>query len=245
MPEYYVNSEGFELWTTTEGKGIPVILCSGGPGCCDYLAPVAELLETTAAQVIRYDARGCGRSQTAPKYSVITSMADIEAIRKHYGFNKWVVIGHSWGADLALLYALRYPQYCLGFVCMAGGRMHNDREWHRIYSEKRDAGLEAPLHYDYPPNMEVNKQVHATWKEYIQRVYLLRYLADLYLPALFIYGGEDIRPSWPAEQVAMLLPYASFVLFPQSAHNIWLTDAKRLKRELRNFIKELASYSAV
>jgi hypothetical protein len=34
-------------------------------------------------------------------------------------------------------------------MCIAGGRVHNDREWHRMYEQKRDQGLERLLDYDY------------------------------------------------------------------------------------------------
>ena len=47
--------------------------------------------------------------------------------------------------------------------------MHNDREWHRIYSERRDQGLEILPAFDYPPNLEVNAEVNRSWKDYIQR----------------------------------------------------------------------------
>lgn len=84
--------------------------------------------------------------------------------------------------------------------------LYNDREWHRIYQQKRDAGLELPLAFDYPPNLDVNKQINQSWKAYIQRPTLLRDIAHLEPPALFIYGTNDIRPSWPVEQVVHLLP---------------------------------------
>jgi len=57
MTEQFVDSEGAWLWTISEGKGIPVVLCNGGPGCCDYLAPVAALLESALWSCIGY--HGC------------------------------------------------------------------------------------------------------------------------------------------------------------------------------------------
>ena len=75
------------------------MLCSGGPGCCDYLAPVAAMLEGLAT-VIRFEPRGCGRSEKVDTYSVATSPADLEAVRQHFNLDKWLVVGHSWGADL-------------------------------------------------------------------------------------------------------------------------------------------------
>ena len=45
MTEQFVNSDGAQLWTLVQGQGVPVVLCNGGPGCCDYLAPVAAMLD--------------------------------------------------------------------------------------------------------------------------------------------------------------------------------------------------------
>jgi proline iminopeptidase len=35
--------------------------------------------------------------------------ADADTLRKSLGFDKWAVLGHSFGGKVALEYALRYP----------------------------------------------------------------------------------------------------------------------------------------
>jgi len=236
MTEMFVNSDGARLWTISHGRGIPVVLCNGGPGCCDYLAPVAMMLDDLA-QVIRFEARGCGRSDPLPPYTVATCLADLEAIRRHYRIDRWIVGGHSAGADLALAYALEYPEHVHGFICIAGGRMHNDREWHRIYSERRDQGLEILPAFDYPTNMEVNAEVNRSWKQYIQRSSLFKEIAQLDRPALFLYGDRDIRPSWPVEQITQLLPNASLTMIAGADHHIWVTHAEVMRELLRDFVQ--------
>ena len=34
---------------------------------------------------------------------------DLEAVRKHFGLERVTLVGHSWGAGVAALYAMRYP----------------------------------------------------------------------------------------------------------------------------------------
>jgi proline iminopeptidase len=239
LTEILVQIQGRTLWTVSAGVGQPVILCSGGPGCCDYLAPVAQLIDG-AAQTIRFDPLGCGRSERGEEYSVDGCLAELEAIRHHYGLERWVVAGHSWGADLALIYALHYPQRVAGFVCLAGGRLNNDREWHKVYSAGRDQGLEAQLDFAYPPNLEVNAQVNQSVKRYIQRPTLWREVAHLERPALFVYGSRDIRPSWPVEQVAKLLPNGEFLLLHGADHYLWTSHALELGEVLNAFIHAVA-----
>lgn len=226
------------LWTSSQGSGVPVLLCNGGPGCCDYLAPVAAMLEDSA-HVIRFEERGCGRSSPLPPYEVLLSVADMEAIRAFYGVDAWVVAGHSWGCDLALAYALGHPDRTLGLVGISGGRVVDDRSWHEAYAYGRDHIGEALPEMAYPFNAEVNEQMNASWKAYIRSPSLLRRIAGLTMPALFVYGGADIRPSWPTEQLAELLPRGRFELVPEAEHLIWATHSGELRELLRAFIQEL------
>ncbi|MCC6191687.1 MAG: alpha/beta hydrolase [Anaerolineales bacterium] len=240
MLESFVETGGVRLWSVSQGTGIPLVLCHGGPGCCDYLAPVANLV-SEQANVIRYEQRGCGRSDAYPPYDVATYLGDLEGVRQHYGVNDWIVAGHSWGAELALIYGMNYPGRTLGLICLSGGYMNNDREWHKAYEQGREAGLEPPLSFDYPPNMEVNKLMNQSMRRYIQRPTLFRDLAQLQVPTLFIYGENDIRPSWPVEQVAHLLPKGHFTMLPGATHNLWLTHADELKTYMHDFILELGA----
>lgn len=233
--EKFVKVNGRLIWTTHSGSGVPLILANGGPGSCDYLAPIAKMVNDIT-HVIRFEQSGCGRSDPASSYTVQGCLNELETIRQAYGVEKWLVGGHSWGADLALAYALHFPQRTLGVICMAGGRLNNDREWHKAYRAGRDAGLEQMPHFDYPANMTVNAQVNADWKQFIQSPTLLKEIAQLSMPALFIYGENDIRPSWPVQQVACLMGDGRFHHIPNASHYIWLTHATTLKHQLRQFI---------
>ena len=44
--ESFVSYDGGVLWSCESGSSDApsVILCSGGPGCCDYLEPVAKIV---------------------------------------------------------------------------------------------------------------------------------------------------------------------------------------------------------
>ena len=237
--EAFLDIGGLRLWTVAQGSGVPVVLCSGGPGCCDYLSPLAGMLDDLC-QVVRFDHRGCGRSDEAEFYTIETCIEDLEAIRQHYGIERWLVFGHSFGADLALAYSMRHGEHVEGFVCLSGGRIHNDRDWHRVYSERRDQGLETPPEQEYPANMEVNRQVSESWRQFIKRPSLLVELSKLNIPGLFIYGAQDIRPSWPVEQLAQLIPNAELEIFKSANHQIWMGHEELLRNRLREFVLKYA-----
>ena len=46
--EKFVSIGNVRLWTTRSGEGVPLVLFNGGPGCDDYLGPVAALVEDKA-----------------------------------------------------------------------------------------------------------------------------------------------------------------------------------------------------
>ncbi|MGP4093192.1 alpha/beta fold hydrolase [Nonomuraea sp. KM90] len=140
MDETVVTEDGVRLWACRAGQGVPVVFCHGGPGLWDTLGDVAALLAGGAA-VHRWDQRGCGRSQRCGPYSVGRSVADLDAVRRHFGLDGMVLLGHSWGAQLALRYALDHPRRVRGLVYVAGTGIDPDAPWHDDYSRDLRARL--------------------------------------------------------------------------------------------------------
>lgn len=228
--ERWVLSGGARLWTIAEGAGPAVLLFNGGPGCDDYLGPVAAMLAGTC-QVIRFEPRGCGRSSWDGHYDLATTLCDTEAIREAYGIDRWIVAGHSAGPNIALAYALQHLSRAIGLIGIAGGRLVNDREWSRAYHEQLEArGEDSGQVFHSDP--AVNAAGNRDWNAYVQRPALLRDVADLDLPAVFITAGGDVRLNWPTEQLAHLLPRGRHVEIPGASHYIWRTHPEALKLEL-------------
>lgn len=117
MREERVSIGGALLWTVTSGDGAPMVLAHGGPGMWDYLQSVARMVDDLVT-VHRYDQRGCGRSATGPPYRIGDFLRDLDGLRRHWGHKRWIVGGHSWGSQLALLYAARNPARVAGLVLL-------------------------------------------------------------------------------------------------------------------------------
>jgi proline iminopeptidase len=114
-----VEVPGATLWTESQGAGVPLVLCHGGPGLSDNLGPVAAMVDDVA-RVHRFDQRGSGRSRSDGPFDVDAMVGDLEALRRHWGHERWVLGGHSWGASLALFYALAHPDRALGVIYLCG-----------------------------------------------------------------------------------------------------------------------------
>jgi proline iminopeptidase len=106
---YLTGADGVQLYYKVLGTGRDtVVVLHGGPGMSmGYLdrdlAPLAH-----GRTVIFYDQRGGGKSQFIPdpaQLSLDRHLADLEAVRAHFGIQEMTLVGHSWGALLAGFYA--------------------------------------------------------------------------------------------------------------------------------------------
>jgi proline iminopeptidase len=133
--------DGTRLWTATTGSGAALVLCHGGPGLADYLAPLAAMVGDLAT-VHRWDQRGSGRSSATGPYTLSRFVGDLEALRQHFGYEKWIVCGHSWGASLALLYALAHPGRTRALIYLSGTGLAWTK-WKRAYHEEHESRLSS------------------------------------------------------------------------------------------------------
>jgi proline iminopeptidase len=92
------------------GRGLPVVVLHGGPGAHhEYLLPQFDALAQDR-ELIYYDQPGGGRSPVARDVAVgwVEQVADLEALRAHFGIERLTLAGYSWGGLLALLYSLQH-----------------------------------------------------------------------------------------------------------------------------------------
>ena len=99
------------LYARDIGRGQPLIVLHGGPDFDhSYLLPDLDRL-ADAFRLIYYDQRGRGKSadHVQPEEVSLTSeVADLDEVRRHFHLESSALLGHSWGAVLALEYALRH-----------------------------------------------------------------------------------------------------------------------------------------
>jgi proline iminopeptidase len=99
-------------------KGIPVIFLHGGPG-----APTEDYFscyfDKRYYNIILFDQRGCGTSKPLGELrnnNTQELIEDIEKIRIECKFKKIILYGGSWGASLAILYIMKYPNNIISFI---------------------------------------------------------------------------------------------------------------------------------
>jgi proline iminopeptidase len=106
--EGYTTVPGGKIYWRKFGVGdkTPLLTLHGGPGSShNYLLPLQALADERP--VIFYDQLGCGRADAPEDDSVYTiqrSVDELDAVRAALGLDRVVLLGHSWGALLAVEY---------------------------------------------------------------------------------------------------------------------------------------------
>jgi pimeloyl-ACP methyl ester carboxylesterase len=95
------------LWAERRGAGSPVVLLHGaGMDSRLWDAVVPELARHH--DVIRYDARGLGRS--TPPDEPFDDLDDLRTVLDHFGLARAALVGLSMGGETALDFALAHPE---------------------------------------------------------------------------------------------------------------------------------------
>ena len=99
------------LHVVERGSGYPLIVLHGGPGLDhrmfgDYLDPL-----TDAVRLVLVDQRAQGRSERPPEetWTLERMAADVDALADSLELDRYAVLGHSYGAFVALQNAVDFP----------------------------------------------------------------------------------------------------------------------------------------
>ena len=118
----YVRLGGIDQWVMIRGENVanpPMIVLHGGPGMSEmgffrhFNAPLERHFT-----VVHWDQRGTGKSfdPHIPRSSMTLEqfVADldelVDIVRRRFGKEKVVILGHSWGSALGAIYAARFPE---------------------------------------------------------------------------------------------------------------------------------------
>lgn len=99
-------------------RGQPALFLHGGPGA-GAGSIHRRFFDPHHWRLVIFDQRGAGRSRPMGELRENTTphlVADIEALRRFLGIEKWLLFGGSWGSTLALAYAQAHPQRVTGCV---------------------------------------------------------------------------------------------------------------------------------
>jgi proline iminopeptidase len=280
----HVDVNGTRLWFDVDGPALvpdgdamrrrpTVVLLHGGPFSYDhsYFKPHLDWL-SQQAQVVYLDLRGHGRSApTEPdEWSLERCADDVAAVCDQLGIDRPVVVGHSMGAPIALLYAARHPGHGGGVVVLGGfaswdharlvdgfrrvagdevaaladvsytGGEVTDEEWEQVFAA---FGPQIPDH-DTLARRVGHPELGAHGMERVRAVDLLDSLGGVETATLVVVGTEDpVTPVAAAEEIVEAMPpgRARLEVLPEAGHFPWLDQPDRLRAVLADFVTSVVA----
>jgi pimeloyl-ACP methyl ester carboxylesterase len=119
----FVEVDGVKLHYVDRGSGDPVILLHGnGSMIQDFESSGLIQMASRKYRVIAFDRPGFGHS-ARPRGTIWTPEAQAELIHRaltQIGISRATVLGHSWGASVAVALALKHPECVAGLVLASG-----------------------------------------------------------------------------------------------------------------------------
>jgi pimeloyl-ACP methyl ester carboxylesterase len=256
------------LHVDVDGAGPTIVLAHGLGGSARNFGPQMRALKDRY-RVIRYDARGHGRSDApheASAYTPVTFVADMGRVMDDAGVTNAVVGGLSMGAGMALRFALAHPARVRGLVLCAFPASADDSEGFAAkalrFAEtiERD-GLEAAGDvYVWGPSTRLDPNaVHFVQQGFLEHpphglaltlrgviakqppVAAMRDdLATLRAPVLVVVGSEDAPSRRASDELAEALPRSRVVVVPGAGHVVNLQKPDEVSAAMHEFIDSLA-----
>ena len=113
--------DGAALSAREVGRGRPIVVLHGGPDFdYEYFLPEMDRL-ADLGRVLYYAQRGRGHSYAGEgpdDVSIDSDLADLDAVRAWSGEDRIAILGHSFGAVLAMEYAVRHPDRISHLILM-------------------------------------------------------------------------------------------------------------------------------
>lgn len=115
---FSVPTDTGDLAGRIEGDGPPALLLHGGPGLgYEYMDPVVEELRSDF-RVATFQQRGLEPSTLEGPFTIAQAIDDIVSLLDTLGWERALVVGHSWGAHLALRFTAVHPDRLLGTLAI-------------------------------------------------------------------------------------------------------------------------------
>lgn len=255
-----IRANGVELFYDLTGpEAAPVVAFSNSLGTTLEMWDAQVPALSDRYRLLRYDARGHGRSEVAERAATIGDLADdLAGLLDGLDIGKAHVVGLSLGGMTAQAFAVGHPQRLASLVLMAtSAHMPPPEAWRERAELVRAKGMgalvDAVLARWFTPDfaqrepakvvpvrdrfLQTAPEGYARCCEAIRDMDLRPRLGAIQAPTLIVAGAED-----PATPVAMMedirarIPAAELVVVPRAAHLLAIEQAEIVNAHLGAFL---------
>ena len=271
MPEANIN--GFRMYYETHGSGPALVMIhgglGGGEGCAQMMEHHAETL-SGSYQVISYDRRAAGRSETPESgYSIPNFADDLRGLLDHLGVAGAHILGSSAGGPIALQFALENPDRTLSLLLIntmtyvqeteRAVRQRELDEVKQVLAEKgKEDAVEAGLNSRWQGmresdpdrfaklkaiNMDQFDGIVKTIQAYLDIGDSLESrLHEIAMPTMIVHGDADSRINITCGlQLHQGIAGSEFHVIPGAEHGLLTNEARRTRGLIEEFLAETAA----
>ncbi len=250
-----LSIDGVELAYTVEGEGLPVILMHGWGCNHTTVASIERVLTAMGLTVYNVDFPGFGESTEPPSvWGVDDYTRLIEKMAQSDGISNPILIGHSFGGRVGILYASRNATRKLILVDAAGIKPRRTLHYYwKVYSYKaykhlvwavmgRERGEQLLNRYRSKVGSSDYTQASPRMRAIMSRVVnedLKHCMPAIKCPTLMIWGENDTAtPLADAKTMERLIEGSGLVSFPGCGHYSFLDNPVQFAAVLRSFLDD-------
>ena len=185
--------------------------------------------------VVTVDTRGHGKSPRGTKpFTLVQFAKDLKHFLDSHGWKRVILLGFSDGANIALIFSIRYPEYVSRLILNGGN----------LYPAGVRLVYQAPIicgYFRFALQSLVDKS--AVRKKELFRLMVTQphikanHLNDLSMPVLVIAGTHDMIRSSHTRKIYRALPKAELVML-EGDHFIAAKNSREFNEEVDRFLTE-------
>ena len=252
--EKTINIRGTQLFYTVEGEGMPVILMHGW-GCNHSTLKSIEAQLTPGFKVYNVDFPGFGGSnEPSAVWGVEEYTSLIEEFARQEHIESPILLGHSFGGRVGILFASRNKVHKLILVDAAGVKPRRSlRYYYKVYSYKaikhallfflgKKRGETALNSYRAKVGSSDYSNASPMMRAILSKVVnedLKSVMPNIACPTLLIWGANDTAtPLADAKIMEKLIPDAGLVSFDGVGHYSFLENPYQFAAVLKSFLSK-------
>ncbi len=255
----YIEVRGARLYTQIYGHGPPILFLHGGMAFFDNSFAKQRDYFSSFRTVIGIDQRGHGHSPDGPWSLSYKLMADdTAAIIEQLGLGPVDVVGHSDGADLALILVRDHPQLVRRLV-ISGANIRADlsaeekqrAQWspQQLAAHLRETAASLPPWF-LPDYTRVSPDGPDHWMKLLAKCYDMWLqpvviepadLKNISIPVLVMAGDHDFTSVEENAEIFRDLPRGQLIIVPASSHGTFNKRPELVNLAIREFLEPVDS----
>jgi pimeloyl-ACP methyl ester carboxylesterase len=224
-----------EIWTESTGEGPLVVLTHGGADTAATWEHQVPAL-SGSCRVVTWDLPGHGRSAAPDDPAAYTHERAIGHLDDLVGAERAVLVGHSFGGQLSIAYALRHPHKVAALGLLSTGPGFRDpgkRDAWNARIERDAARREADGDHGLALAMRGFITQHDTS--------IMDGVASIAAPALVLVGEKDRTFLAAADWFERTLPRSTKVVVPDAGHAVHRHQPVGVNRALVDLVQVCAA----